>query len=134
MARRNNCSFVANLISSLLPKNSLQLILTSEGIIGNDLKNYIEQNRYEYKIDKAFTSVEKEYPDLTATINGILLPQTSASYRFEVKQLVNITESNIQSTLLGIRNEYELLKFFGVNTGINILEYVSFFVVSSVIF
>ena len=62
------------------------------------------------------------------------MPQTSASYRFEVKQLVNITESNIQSTLLGIRNEYELLKFFGVNTGIKILEYVSFFVVSSVIF
>jgi len=122
MARRNNCNFVASLITSLLPKNSIQLILTSEGIIGNDLKNYIEHNRYEYKIDKAFTAVEMEYPNLTATINGILLPQKSSSYRFEVKQIVNTTESNllnIQSTLLGIRNEYELLDFFGVNTGNN---------------
>ena len=104
-----------------MPQDSIQLILTNEGIIGNfDLKNYIEQNRDTVNIIKAFSSVEKEYPHLTATINGVLLPQTSESYRFEVRQLVNKTESkilNVQKTLLAIRNEYQLLDFFGVHAG-----------------
>jgi len=107
LIRRRNIRTVSGLISSLLPQNSLQLMLVNEGIIGNDLKNYIEKNRNDIKMSKN----EIIEDSMIGTINGFLLPNTSHSYRFSVKQLLNESEK-----LLDVHNEGDLYKFLGIQS------------------
>lgn len=109
--RRKNLYYITNLISSFLPENSIQLMTTNEGIIGNDLKNYIEKHRDEIKITTFNQIIELKNPEYTGTINGLLIPKNTDSYRFDVKQLVNDSDK-----LLGVHNERDLLDFFGVQS------------------
>jgi hypothetical protein len=98
--RRKHIAFISQSISSLLPSKSIKLFISCNGFINKNLIEY--RGNEETNLDKV---------NLVPPIGGLLIPNNSFSYRFHVKQLVNE-----QDSLLRIKTERDLNKFFGLNS------------------
>ena len=98
--RRKHITFVSQSISTLLPNKSIKLFIGCNGFINTNLVEY--RGNEETNLDKL---------KIIPPIGGLLIPNNSFGYRFHVKQLVNE-----QDSLLRIKTEKDLNKFFSLNS------------------